>query len=359
MFQRWNLFDADPMEAQRAALRDGSEEEYENNAAAAVPADVYMISGCQDKQTSADVSNVASFGLPPDAGPGGAGGACTNALLQAAYKPGEESWINLLETMRGFLSGRGYSQVPQLSTSRKVDLNQPFEIAGGYGGNRKALLVGINYVNHSSGRLSGCINDVISIKEYICDTEGFAEDEYSMRILIDDPHDPNVQENIRIPTGHPSRDNILSSIDWLVRDAQPGDVLFFHYSGHGGQQRDRNGEEEDGMDETLIPEDYRHAGVITDDELFQELVCRLPMGVRLVCLMDCCHSGTILDLPFMFTATEGNVVSAQSGGGATTFANPGFNSQMGKLLKHGIEMVGSKFGNADTLMNMAQSFGLW
>lgn len=36
---------------------------------------------------------------------------------------------------------------------------------------------------------------------------------------------------------------------WLVRGAQPGDALFFHYSGHGGQAKATQGDEADGMNE--------------------------------------------------------------------------------------------------------------
>ena len=45
-----------------------------------IQADVFMISGCDDSQTSADVSNVSSFSLPNPKGR--AGGACTSALLK-------------------------------------------------------------------------------------------------------------------------------------------------------------------------------------------------------------------------------------------------------------------------------------
>jgi len=40
---------------------------------------------------------------------------------------------------------------------------------------------------------------------------------------------------------------------WLVKGASAGDKLFFHYSGHGGQQRDRDGDEADDFDEILLP----------------------------------------------------------------------------------------------------------
>ena len=47
---------------------------------------------------------------------------------------------------------------------------------------------------------------------------------------------------------------------WLVSGARPGDSLFFSFSGHGGQVRDVDGDEADGLDETILPEDYKIAG---------------------------------------------------------------------------------------------------
>eukprot|EP01065_Artemidia_motanka_P019969 TRINITY_DN238_c0_g3_i2.p1 TRINITY_DN238_c0_g3~~TRINITY_DN238_c0_g3_i2.p1 ORF type:complete len:373 (+),score=153.87 TRINITY_DN238_c0_g3_i2:68-1120(+) len=307
-----------------------SEEEYCERAAEVCPADVYMISGCQDKQTSADVSNVSSFGLPADAGPGGAGGACTNALLSQAYKSGERSWIQLLTDMRDFLKRKGYKQVPQLSTSRKLDLNKPFHVGGTGGGRKLAVLVGINYKGQR-GELSGCVNDVVSMKRYLLDN-GYSEDPSNMQILVDVPH-----HDIRIPTNSPTKANIERAIEWLVSQARPGDSLFFHYSGHGGQQRDDSGDEEDGMDETLIPLDYQRAGVITDDQLFDKLVAPLQRGVTFACLMDCCHSGTILDLPFTFVANDHSLGQVAAGHPPTTFANPAFQAILKKILKYAAE----------------------
>eukprot|EP01065_Artemidia_motanka_P053279 TRINITY_DN9854_c0_g1_i2.p3 TRINITY_DN9854_c0_g1~~TRINITY_DN9854_c0_g1_i2.p3 ORF type:complete len:223 (+),score=55.51 TRINITY_DN9854_c0_g1_i2:690-1358(+) len=51
------------------------------------------------------------------------------------------------------------------------------------------------------------------------------------------------------------------------------------------------------MNETLIPEDFQRAGMITDDEVFEIIVRPLPDGARLTAVLDCCHSGTGLDLP--------------------------------------------------------------
>merc|ERR1712217_292158 len=91
---------------------------------------------------------------------------------------------------------------------------------------------------------------------------------------------------------------------WLVQGAAPGDALFFHYSGHGGQEADPTMMEEDGMNETLIPVDYQQAGQIIDDVVHQMLVKPLPAGVRLTAIFDSCHSGTVMDLPFVYHDTE-------------------------------------------------------
>eukprot|EP00755_Sulcionema_specki_P025021 Sspe_Gene.82372::Locus_53988_Transcript_1_1_Confidence_1.000_Length_1485::g.82372::m.82372 len=328
-------------EQEEQALQGHTSEEYDSKCRAACPSDVYMISGCMDKQTSADVSNVQSFGLPSGAGPGGAGGACTNALLSQAYKPGEVSWVQLLQDMQAFLKKKGYSQVPQLSSSRKIDLKSPFIIGSDSQGRHKALLIGINYVNHTQGRLSGCINDVVSMKDYITKTEGFREDPSSMKVLIDDRH-----SSIRVPTEMPTKQNIFRAIDWLVSGAQSGDCLFFHYSGHGGQQKDTSGDEADGMDETLIPEDFRTNGVITDDQLFEHLCASLPPGVRLVCIMDCCHSGTILDLPYTFVGNSSNINNALDGVITSVVPNPQFASVISKLLRMGIDHLSKKYPGA-------------
>jgi hypothetical protein len=67
---------------------------------------------------------------------------------------------------------------------------------------------------------------------------------------------------------------------------------------------------EDGYDETLVPLDYASAGQIRDDDLFKVLVGSMPAGVTVTCVMDCCHSGTVLDLPFQFIANgESNEMS--------------------------------------------------
>ena len=127
-------------------------------------ADIHMISGCEDTQTSADVSDVRHFSLPDPHGR--AGSACTSTLLNILYKDNETpqdeyTFIEVLQKMRSILDDKGYTQVPQLTSSNKLDLSHKFDLLPPEAtGTRRGLLVGINYVGHSPGELHGCINDV-------------------------------------------------------------------------------------------------------------------------------------------------------------------------------------------------------
>jgi len=257
-----------------------------------IQADVFMLSGCEDSQTSADVSNVSSFQLPDPNGR--AGGACTSALLKVLYSNQaavtDLTFVKVLTKMRTVLQSGGFSQNPQLTSSQEMDVNQQFYIVPPRcQGTKRAVLIGINYTGQS-GELSGCQNDCINIKDYIMNVWGFEEE--NIVILMDDGNHTN-----------PTRSNILEAYKNLVTNSEDGDAAFCHYSGHGGRVRDDDrGEEADGYDETLIPVDYDTSGFIRDDDLYSNLVCAMSQGVTLVSLMDCCHSATVLDLPFKYGA---------------------------------------------------------
>jgi hypothetical protein len=125
--------------------------------------------------------------------------------------------------------------------------------------------------------------------------ENFGYKREDMVVLTDD------QQN---PMSLPTKQNILRAMHWLVKDARPNDSLFFHYSGHGGQTKDLDGDENDGYDEVIYPVDFRQTGHITDDEMHRIMVTPLHAGVRLTAIFDSCHSGTALDLPYIYS-TQG------------------------------------------------------
>jgi len=181
--------------------------------------------------------------------------------------------------------------IPQQLYDQKVGTqpvltNQPKPSATG---KRKALFVGCNYPG-TKAELRGCINDVNRMRQLISQMYGFPTDSNNMMVLTDDGRGQ----------GMPTRANILNGLRWLAQGVQPGDCLFFHFSGHGAQQEDPNCMEEDGYDETICPTDFNRAGMIVDDEIFDLIVAPLPSGAKLTAVMDCCHSGTGLDLPFIY-----------------------------------------------------------
>ena len=81
-------------------------------------------------------------------------------------------------------------------------------------------------------------------------------------------------------------------------------VLADQSAGHGGQTPDLDGDEDDGYDEVIYPVDFRVAGHIVDDEMHRIMVQGLQPGVRLTAIFDSCHSGSALDLPYIYS-TQG------------------------------------------------------
>lgn len=156
---------------------------------------------------------------------------------------------------------------------------QGLKAAGKTAGVKRALMVGINayqYVNP----LSGCVNDLIDTKAQVLDKYGFAE-----------------ANTTTLKDAQATRVNILAALEKLVAETQPGDLLYFHYSGHGAQIPDTNGDEKDGKDEILCPVDARAAGgtisnIIVDDEL-NSILGKLKPGAGFFMVSDSCNSGTI------------------------------------------------------------------
>jgi len=161
-------------------------------------------------------------------------------------------------------------------------------------GRRKSLLIGINYTG-SSHALQGCQQDVQNMSRFLI-SRGYPTDQQSMVVLTDARSGPF----------YPSGRNILAAMDWLV--SEPGCCLFLHYSGHGGQVRDPDGDRASGLDDTIVPVDYERNGQINSDTLHRHLVSRLPPNSSLFVVFDCCHSGSAIELPFVYRSDEdGNV----------------------------------------------------
>ncbi len=139
----------------------------------------------------------------------------------------------------------------------------------------RALIVGINRYQDPANNLRGCVNDALTMAKIVTEHAGFPRD--GVRLLCDD----------RATTA-----NIRERLCWLLDGAGRGSRLLFHYSGHGSQVRDRNGDElDDHLDEIICPHDLDWDDPMTDDE-FGALIAEAAPDVAFTMILDCCHSGT-------------------------------------------------------------------
>ncbi len=154
----------------------------------------------------------------------------------------------------------------------------------------RALLFGLNYSADPDNALFGCINDVENIAEYLTT----ARPGIDIRLLDD----------TRTPAAC-TKAGMLAELNALV-DAVNADAtctyVWIHYSGHGSQTRDVSRDEVDGKDEVLVPTDFRSAGFILDDDIARILARFTRPTLKVVCIMDSCHSGTVCDLKYRWTS---------------------------------------------------------
>jgi secreted trypsin-like serine protease len=147
----------------------------------------------------------------------------------------------------------------------------------------RALLVGIDQYQNPNFNLKGSVNDVRNMRQLLIETLRFRPEQV-----------------MTLTDAQATRANILKAFDdWLIRDSAPGARVFFFMSSHGAQVPDLNGDEEDGLDETLVPYDTRLEtqngkkvllNQIIDDEI-DELLKRIA-DRKVTVVVDACHSGT-------------------------------------------------------------------
>ena len=147
--------------------------------------------------------------------------------------------------------------------------------------NSYALIVGIsdyaNFGNEIGGDLPGARNDAIAYRDVFIAQKGFAPQ--NIHMLLDK---------------EATRANIIREFkEWLPSVVKPGDLVVFAFAGHGSQAWDTNGDEEDGLDETICPTDVikgNSQNDIPDDEL-NALLKGIPSD-NIVVVMDNCHAGS-------------------------------------------------------------------
>ena len=142
-----------------------------------------------------------------------------------------------------------------------------------------AVVIGVNYTKNPEAALQGCCNDA-RLMVNLLHSKGFDDDDIKILVDDDDSYDS------------PNHVNVKKALDWLCTGRSEGDTIFMHFSGHGTQiPADDDDVEEDNLDEAICLEELF---LMADDDL-KQYFSQLPEGVRATVVMDCCHSGSMLD----------------------------------------------------------------
>ena len=150
-------------------------------------------------------------------------------------------------------------------------------------GKSRALLFGLNYAHTTSSKLNGCINDVRDISEYLTTRFAMRCATYTDDVDLENTSGMGMMRQMYSMAVASYRENL--------------EVVWIHYSGHGSYVRDAGTDELDGRDECLVPSDFATAGLIPDDYV-NDLLALFNPATRVICVFDCCHSGTIGDLKY-------------------------------------------------------------
>lgn len=141
-----------------------------------------------------------------------------------------------------------------------------------------ALLVGINQYSSEINLLNGCLTDVEMQYELLRHRYGFKPSDILM--LTD------------ATSTKPSRGNILAAFEeHLIKQAKPGDVVVFHYSGHGGLVTDPQPLDDKKLNGTLIPADFT---LDKRNDIMGRTLFLLSSQIQtdlFTMVLDSCHSG--------------------------------------------------------------------
>jgi hypothetical protein len=173
---------------------------------------------------------------------------------------------------------------------------------GNVKGKKKACLVGINYPG-TAAALKGCINDVVEMKSMLITKFDFLNED--IICLVDEGME-------RLPGSElPTAKNIVENLQKLLTGSGEGDVLVFHYSGHGSQIPSLPGktDEYDGKEEVLVSCDMK---IVTDDELKKNVDGLLHPRANLTFIADCCHSGSMLDRVIPVVPVNGDNITSSN-----------------------------------------------
>lgn len=185
---------------------------------------------------------------------------------------------------------------------------------------------------------------VVAISNY-SPSSGFRhiDADNDLRIIMKLLRQQGFTDTIVLDNEQATKEGFNLAFNKLLSNVHPGDFVFIHFSTHGQQIEDLNGDETDGLDEaialynsqTTSNNDYKGQNHLIDDDfgiLIEKLRKNLGKEGDILCLVDACHSGSMsrgLDTaiirggypPIMFTKQEPAIKTR--GGNSSIRLSPG------------------------------------
>jgi hypothetical protein len=162
------------------------------------------------------------------------------------------------------------------------------------------------------GKLGGCVRDINKVYDFLTTRVG-VQPANILKLTATAGQDRPLEPQNQWPTYR----NIYQAFTTLAQQVQPGDQVYFQYSGHGGRTRTMfpDLKQADGFDEAIAPLDIGKPGdpwarYLRDVELHTLIEQLKAKDVRLTMVFDCCHSGGITRGDVAVTGVKARGLSA-------------------------------------------------
>lgn len=163
---------------------------------------------------------------------------------------------------------------------------------------KRAVLIGATYSGTKGIKtLKGNVQDVSMLFDLLTFHLGFKPED--IWVLTDEPRAVVGAAYKLVPT----RENIMNSMKWLVRNSRKGEELVFSFSGHG-HNFTSDIFDQAVQDEGILPSDYPVSDAIKAGEIHDVLVQGLADGATLTSFLNCRHSAKMMCLPFVHVAAK-------------------------------------------------------
>ena len=161
--------------------------------------------------------------------------------------------------------------------------------------NIHVLLIGIDYYtpNKWYKSLRGAVRDIHLVDTVLQQTLK-SRLKRIYRLLSPNPEEPHpsVAQGVQEPT----YENIVNAFKTITDESEPGELVYIHYSGHGGQATTIYPELKQGFeqnDEGIVPADIgdQEGRYLRDVEITTLLKRMTDKGLIVTVVLDSCHSG--------------------------------------------------------------------